>query len=153
MVDSALNDATLQPVTETIAEVDTDTDPGVDNATDPGTRTKNKSTHNPSLDDIAEKEDDSVESVTEPTRQTDESNTNDNEVRTELEVTESINNDTGNTETNEVSVDSQQASHDNDEPEQQTLIRRSKRIMNKPNPAIPPDDIGDNDDPKDIDFA
>ena len=99
------------------------------------------------------KEGDSVESVTEPTRQTNESNTNNNEVRTELEVTESINNDTGNTKTNAVSVDSQQASHDNDEPEQQTLIRRSKRIMNKPNPAIPPDDIGDNDDPKDIDFA
>ena len=52
-----------------------------------------------------------------------------------------------------MSVESKLASHDKKEPEQQTLIRRSKRIMNKPNPTIAPDDIGDNDDPNDVDFA
>ena len=74
-------------------------------------------------------------------------------MRPELEVSKSVNTDTGDTETNEAAIDSQQTSHSNDKSEPQTLVRRSKRIMNKPNPAIPPEDIGDNDNPKDIDYA
>ena len=169
LVDSVLNDATLHPVAETNAEVDTDTtleldedtvteanaevdtntDPAVDDTTELGARTKNKSIHVPNSGEITVKEGNSVENIAELTRHTDEPK----EMRPELEVPKNANTDTGNTETNETAIDSQQTSHSNDKSEPQNLVRRSKRIMNKPNPTIPPEDIGDNDNPKDIDYA
>ena len=187
LVDSALNDATLHPVAEATAEVDTDTtpeldedpvaeataevdtdntpeldedtvteanaevdtntDPAVDDTTELETRTK-KSIHDPNSGEITVKGN-SMENIAELTGHTDEPK----EMSPELEVPKNANADTGNTETNETAVDSQQTSHSNDKSEPQNLVRRSKRIMNKPNPAIPPEDIGDNDNPKDIDYA
>ena len=167
LVDSALNDATLHPVAEATAEVDTDTtleldedtvteanaevdtntDPAVDDTTELETRTK-KSIHDPNSGEITVKGN-SMENIAELTGHTDEPK----EMRPELEVPKNANTDTGNTETNETAIDSQQTSHSNDKSEPQNLVRRSKRIMNKPNPVIPPEDIGDNDNPKDIDYA
>jgi len=161
LVDSALNDATLQPATEistepdaeALDEPDADTEPEVDNATDPDTTTIDEVTPGPNLGDIAEQEDNQIDDVTETTRNTYETNTNDNEAKAEPEIAESIANNTDNSNNDEVSVESKLVNHDKKEPEQPTLIRRSKRIINNPNPTINPDDIGDNDDPNDVDFA
>merc|ERR1712215_487147 len=104
---AALNDATLHPVAEATAEVDTDTtleldedtvteanaevdtniDPAVDDTTELGARTKSKSIHDPNSGEITVKEGNSVENIAELTRHTDEPN----EMRPELEVPKSVN--------------------------------------------------------------
>ena len=145
LVDSALNDATLHPVAEATAEVDTDTtlevdedpvteantevDKDVDPTVELETKTK-KSIHDPNLGEVT------MENIAELTGDTDKPK----EMKPESEVSKHTNTNTDNAGTN-------------DETEPQNSLRRSKRIMNKPNPVIPSEDIGDNDDQKDIDYV
>ena len=158
LVDSALNDATLHPVAEANTEINTDTtleldeDPmteantEVDTDVDPTVELETKteiSIHDPNLGEVT------MENIAELTGDTDKPK----EMRPESEVPKHANTDTGNAETNETAIDRQQTNYSNNKSEPQNLVRRSKRIMNKPNPVIPSEDIGDNDNPKDIDYA
>ena len=130
------------------------TEPDVDNATGPGTTTINEVTPEPNVGDVAEQGITPVDDpTTEPVRNTNEPGANANETNAEPEIAENIASNTNNSNNAETSIESSLGKPDRREPEQPTLLRRSKRIINNPSPAINPDDIGENDDPNDVDFA
>ena len=112
-------------MTEANTEVDTDVEPTVE------LEAKTEiPTHDPNLGKVT------MENITDLTGDTDKPK----KIRPESEVSKHTNTNTDNAGTN-------------DETEPQNSLRRSKRIMNKPNPVIPSEDIGDNDDQKDVDYV
>ena len=148
-VDEALNDATLHPIMETshdtnidtdigsnkdpMTEVDTDIEPTVNTELEPTVEleaTTEKPTHDRNTAKVT------TENTTNHTVDTDKSEN----TTPESEVSEHTNTNTNNAGTT-------------DETESQKSLRRSKRILNRPNPIIPAEDIGENDDQKDIDYV
>ena len=156
-VDEALNDATLHPIMETNHDTNIDTDIGpnkdpmteVDTDIEPTGNTDIEPTVNTELEHTVE-----LEATTE--KPTHDRNTD--KVTTENTINHTVDTDKSENTTPESEVSKHTNTNTNnagttDETESQKSLRRSKRILNRPNPIIPAEDIGENDDQKDIDYV